>query len=204
MLRYIERGEATEAPTKREGRRTTALLPDLPTMSSRRLWYSLGLGRTPPPPIFLSRIIGDRIRVYENAGTYRATNTFVSYTPRVAAHARALMAYFASSWFALHLERCGNPMGGGALSVEVRNFNPIPVPRLGDMPEAVSGLGGAWESYCETLDRDALDDAVLGAIGLGDAEKAAVRDELARLAALRRAHSMGDPGSGSGGGGRAG
>ena len=199
VLRYIERGEATEAPTKREGRRTTAPLPGLPTMASRRLWYSLGLDRRPPPPIFLSRIVNDRIRVYENAGAYRATNTFVSYTPKVAAHARAFMAYFASSWFGLHLERRGNPMGGGALSVEVQNFNPVPVPRFGDMPEeAVSGLAGAWESYCETLDRGALDDAVLGALGFGDAEKAAVRDELARLVALRQARRRGSPGGGSG------
>lgn len=199
VLRYIERGEATEAPTKKEGRRTTALLPDLPTMSSRRFWYSLGLDRRPPPPIFLSRIIGDRIKVYENAGTYRATNTFVSYTPEAASHARAYMAYFASSWFGLHLERCGNPMGGGALSVEVKNFNPVPIPRLKDMPEkAASDLGKAWESYCETLDRDALDDAVLGTLGFGGAEKAAIRDELARLVALRLARRLGSSGDGDG------
>ena len=207
VLRYIEKGEATEAPTKGGGVRATAPLPDLPTMAARRLWYSLGLDRQPPPPMFLSRIINDRIRVYENAGTYRSTNTFVSYTPRVAAHSRAFMAYFASSWFALHLEREGNPMGGGALSVEVRNFRAAPVPRFEDMPkEAASDLGRAWESYCETLDRDALDDAVLGALGFDDEKKAAVRGELGRLVAsrlARRRGGSGGSGSGDSGGGRA-
>ena len=199
VLRYIEKGEATEAPTKKEGRRTTALLPDLPTMSSRRFWYSLSLDKRPPSPIFLSRIINDRIRVYENRGTYRATNTFVSYTPEVASHARAFMAYFASSWFGLQLERCGNPMGGGALSVEVKNFNPVPVPRFKDMPEeAVSDLGKAWELYCETLDRDTLDDTVLGTLGFGDTEKASVKDELARLVSLRLARRRGSPCNGNG------
>lgn len=203
VLRYIEGGEGTSAPTKKEGRPTTARLPDLPTLSSRRLWYSLGLDRKPPPPIFLGRIIGGRIKVYQNAGTYRATNTFVSYTPAIAAHVRPLLAYLASSWFGLHLERNANAMGGGALSAEVNNFNAAPVPRLGDMAEeAVLSLGRAWDAYCETLDRDALDDAALGAIGLDDEERAAVRDELGRLAALRQARRRGGSGGEGGDGGR--
>lgn len=204
VLRYILKGEGMEVRSKTGGVRTTALLPELSTVSARRLWYSLGLDRLPAPPIFLSRIINDRIRVYENAGTYRATNTFVSYSPKDAAHAGALLAYFASSWFALHLETSANPMGGGALSVEVRNFNAAPVPDLSAMPaSAVRKLDKAWRSYCETLDLKALDGAVLGVLGFADADAASIRGELARLAAQRvarrRASPRPRPGAGAGG-----
>ena len=200
-LRYILKGERMEVASKSGGVRTTVLLPDLPTVTSRRFWYSLGLDRLPPPPIFLSRIVNDRIKVYENSGTYRATNTHVSYTPKVASHATALLAYFASSWFALHLERSANPMGGGALSVEVRNFNAAPVPDLSTMPPAaVSRMGLAWRSYCETLDLAALDDAVLAELGLGGTDRESIRAELARLVGQRMARRRASPAGGNGNG----
>ena len=186
VLDYILRGERAVVPSRAAGAKRAVPIPDLPAVSSRRLWYSLGLDRLPPPPIFLGRIVNDRIRVYENAGAYRATNTFVSYTPNVASHAGALLAYFASSWFALHLERSANPMGGGALSVEVRNFAAAPVPDIRAMPEAgASALDRAWRSYRETLDRAALDDAALGALGFGEGDRESIREELARLVGRR-------------------
>lgn len=207
VLDYILRGERASVPSRAGGARRAVPIPDLPAVSSRRLWYSLGLDRLPPPPIFLGRIVNDRIRVYENAGAYRATNTFVSYTPSVASHAGALLAYFASSWFALHLERSANPMGGGALSVEVRNFAAAPVPDIRAMPEAAaSALDGAWRSYRETLDRAALDDAALGALGFGEEDRESIRAELARLVGRRmgRRRASRAAGEGGGGGGAAG
>ena len=198
VLRYIQKGEQMEAASKAGGVRSTVHLPDLPTMSTRRLWYSLGLDRSPPPPIFLSRIVNDRIKVHENSGTYRAINTFVSYCPKVASDTHALLAYFASSWFALHLERNANPMGGGALSVEVRNFNAAPVPDLRALSAAAaSRLDRAWLAYCETLDQVALDDEVLGVLGFADADRASIRAELAELVAQRTARKRASPGTGN-------
>ena len=191
VLGYIRSGEKMEARTKVAGVERTVPLPELPTLSARRLWYSLGIGGK-APPIFLSRIINDRIKVYENRGSYRATNTFVSYTPSAPGRAGAFMAYFASSWFALYLEANANPMGGGALSVEVRNFNAAPVPDFDSMPAtSVTRLGRAWGSYCETLDSGKLDSVVLGILGFSDTEQAAIRAELAALAGRRMGRRLG-------------
>lgn len=191
LLGYIRRGEATEVETASGGRRTTVRLPDLPTLSARRPWYSLGLAGAPPSPIFLSRLVGSRIRVYENGGTYRSTNTHVSYTPSRKDHVRALSACLASAWFALHLERSANPMGGGALSIEVGNFARAPVPDLDALPEgAVRRLEGAWEAYCADADAASLDRTVLGALGFDAAQIETILGELGRLVRRRTGRSL--------------
>ncbi len=191
LLGYIRRGEATEVETASGGRRTTALLPDLPTLSARRPWYSLGLAGAPPPPIFLSRLVGSRIRVYENGGTYRSTNTHVSYTPNRKDRVRALSACLASAWFALHLERSANPMGGGALSIEVGNFARAPVPDLDALPEgAVRRLEGAWEAYCADADAASLDRTVLVTLGFDAAQIETILGELGRLVRRRTGRSL--------------
>ena len=192
VLEYIRRGEEMRVEGTSGGERALARLPDLPTLSARRPWYSLGLGGAPPPPIFLSRIAGGRIKVYENAGTYRATNTHVSYTPRSAGHARAMSAYLASAWFALHMERNANPMGGGALSIEVHNFAAAPVPDMDALPaRAVSALENAWKSYCADADLGRLDAAVLSALGLDGGQADAVMADLDRLARRRAGRQRG-------------
>ena len=186
LLEYIRRGEAMEAETTSGGRRTTARLPDLPTLSARRPWYSLGLGAAPPPPIFLSRLVDSRIRVYENGGTYRATNTHVSYAPNRKEHVRALSACLASAWFALHLERNANPLGGGALRITAGNFARAPVPDLAALPGgAVRRLEGAWEAYCADADAARLDRTVLGALGFDAAQIGTILGELDRLVRRR-------------------
>lgn len=191
VLEYIRRGEAKDVETTSGGRRDLARLPDLPTLSSRRPWYSLGLGG-PAPPIFLGRLVGDRIRVYENGGTYRATNTHVSYTPNRADRVRAMSAYLASAWFALHMERNANPMGGGALSIEVGNFARAPVPDFDSLPEgAVQRLEAAWESYCADADLGRLDRAVLSALGFDGGQVGAVLEDLERLARRRAGRRRG-------------
>ena len=191
VLDYIRRGEETEVETTSGGRRAAVRLPDLPSLSARRPWYSLGLAGA-PPPIFLSRLAGARIRVHENGGTYRSTNAHVSYAPSRAGHARALSACLASAWFALHLERSANPMGGGALSVEVGNFAAAPVPDIGALPaRAVSMLEAAWESYCADADLGRLDRAVLDALGFDDGQAEGILADLGRLAGRRVGRSRG-------------
>ena len=192
LLEYIGRGEATHVETTSGGRRTTVRLPDLPTLSARRPWYSLGPAGAPPPPIFLSRLVGGRIRVYENAGTYRATNTHVSYTPNRKEHVRALSACLASAWFALHLERTANPLGGGALSIEAGNFAGAPVPDIAALPEgAVPRLEGAWEAYCRDGDAGRLDRTVLAALGFDGGQIGAILGELDRLVRRRTGRRLG-------------
>ena len=191
VLEYIRRGEAKEVESTSGGRRTVVRLPDLPTLSPRRPWYSLGLGG-PAPPIFLGRLVGDRIRVCENGGTYRATNTHVSYTPNRADRVGAMSAYLASAWFALHMERNANPMGGGALSIEVGNFASAPVPDFDSLPEgAVPRLEAAWASYCADADLGRLDRAVLSALGFDGGQIGAVLEDLERLARRRAGRRRG-------------
>ena len=186
VLEYIRRGEATAVETRSGGRPVEVPLPELPTLSARRPWYSLGLAGSPPPPIFMSRLAGGRIRVHENGGTYRATNTHVSYTPNRAEHARALSACIASAWFALHLERSANPLGGGVLSVEIGNFAKAPVPDIAALPaRAVSGLEAAWASYCRDADLERLDRAVLAALGFDGGQAGSILADLGRLVRRR-------------------
>ena len=90
------------------------------------------------------------------------------------------------------MERHANPMGGGALSAEVRNFEEAPVPDLCAMPGRVADLlGRAWDAYCADLDAERLDRAALGALGLGGEQIRKVAADLGRLAGERAAKRLG-------------
>ena len=196
---YIEHGEAMTVAPKKGGGSGRAWLPDLPTLAGRRPWYSLPF--QPPPPIFIGRIVDRTVRVHENApasgGTgraYVALDTHHCFTPREAAHAGAFLAYFASSYFALDMEKSAAPLGGGGLRIDNRVLAGARVPAFGRLsPDAVRAMEGAWSEYCESLDRERLDAAVFAALGM-EGHLEAVRAELDRLVERRRRASRREPG----------
>ena len=185
VLGYIEHGENTEVEPTRGSDRTPRTIPHLSTIKARRIWYSLKLGT--PPPVILRRIIGVRPGIYENDGTFHTTNKFVHFTPDKPADAHAFLAYLASSWFALHLEFAGHPMGGGGLSVETIDFKESPVPDFRRMQKPdVERMGVAWLAYREDQDQQKLDGTIHGILGFNADESAKIERDLAEMSTARR------------------
>ena len=185
VLRYIEEAESTQVEPKKGLERAAKRIPDLASVRGRSPWYSLGLPDA-PPPVLLSRFTDRRIKAYRNNGRFLARDNFAAFTPGNAGHTDALLAYIASSHFALHMEKNGHVAGAGALQFLIADFERAPVPDLGRMDEkTIDRLGRAWNAYCGDLDRRRLDDAVLDALGLAPAQRSAVARQLDTLASYR-------------------
>lgn len=184
-IRYIEHGEGLAVLPRKGGGTARVHLPELPTIAGRDPWYSLRVSA--PPPIFIGRINDRTIRVHENRARgpgqrlYQALDTHLCFTPDIKAHTGAFLAYFASSCFALDMEKRAAPLGGGGLRIDNRVLARARVPdfdRLSRM--AVRGMEEAWSEYCATLDRERLDAAVFAALGMAP-QLGAVKAELDRL-----------------------
>ncbi|MDA7991044.1 MAG: N-6 DNA methylase [Gammaproteobacteria bacterium] len=113
VIDYLTVGETTLITPTRGNDKTPRPISELPTCANRKLWYSLNIKST--PDIFLSRIINDYPKVYENMADFQTINTFAHITPKNNKINSALLAYFASSIFALQLEKIGTRMGGGGV-----------------------------------------------------------------------------------------
>ena len=200
VLHYIEKAEKTLVTPKKGLSRDAKRIPDLASMKGRDPWYSLGLADD-PPPVFLARFASRRIRVYRNNGRFFARDNFAAFTPNTPAHTDALLAYLASSWFALHMEKNGHVAGGGALQFLIADFERAPVPDLSRMPRSsVDRLGRIWNRYCVDLDRPKLDGAVLDVLGLSRAQRSSVARQLETLVSYRVSGAL-DDGGGDGDGG---
>ena len=180
VLKYIESGENTDVVIKRGSNQTIQKLYKLPTMKSRKIWYSLNLGC--PPAVLLGRILGEKLRLYENNGRFHAINTFVYFTPKNKSHTHAFLAYFASAFFSLCLERNGRPMGGGALSVEIIDWKKSIVPCFDKISKGdVKELSSAWKGYCKDMDQDKLDASVLTIMKFDSNQQRQIKDQLHML-----------------------
>lgn len=185
VLRYIEDAEAAAVVPKKGSSRKERGIADLASLRGRDLWYSLGL-RGDPPAVFLGRFIDRRLKAYRNNGRFYARDNFAGFTPSRPEHTDALLAYLASSWFALHLEKSGHVAGGGALQVLIADLAEAPVPDLGRMDSRdVGRLGAAWNAYCGDLDRERLDGEVLGILGFTGPQRARIARQLGTLVSYR-------------------
>ena len=199
VLRYIEDAEAAAVVPKKGSSRAKRGIADLESLRGRDPWYSLGL-RDDPPAMFLGRFIDRRLKAYRNNGRFYARDNFAGFTPSRPEHADALLAYLASPWFALHLEKNGHVAGGGALQVLIADLAEAPVPDLDRMDgRDVDRLGRAWEAYCCDLDRARLDGEVLDALGFTGPQQERMARQLETLVSYR-AGGSGDGRDGGGGG----
>ena len=198
VLHYIERAERTLVAPKKGASRTAKRIPNLSSLRGRDPWYSLGLPNN-PPAAFLSIFTNVRIKVYRNNGRFFARNNFAALMPDVPAHTDALLAYLASSWFALHMEKNGHVAGGGALQFLIVDFERAPVPDLSRMPRSSTDrLGRIWNRYCDDLDRRRLDDAVLDVLGFSKAQRSSIARQLETLVSYRVSGSPDDGDDGDG------
>ena len=180
VLRYVEQGEGMDVVVARGKNRTTAKLPQLPSIKSRKLWYSLNLAK--PPAILLTRLINNKVKIYENNGKFHAINTFVYFTPTNPSYTHAFLAYFSSSLFSLYLEQNGRPMGGGALSVETIDYKKTLVPNFDRIPkDSLCKISKAWNEYCRDGDLDRLDEIVLPLLKFQPRAIQQIRDQVSIL-----------------------
>lgn len=192
VLRYIEKAEKTLVTPKKGSSRAAKRIPDLSSLRGRDPWYSLVLPND-PPAAFLSIFTYVRIKVYRNNGRFFARNNFAAFVPDMPANTDALLAYFASSWFALHMEKNGHVAGGGALQFLIEDFERAPVPDLSRMPRSSADrLGRIWNRYCDDLDRSRLDDAVLDVLGFSRAQRSSIARQLETLVSYRTSGAPND------------
>ena len=184
VLRYINIGEDTQVLSRRGKNNTMTKIPDLPTMKSRKLWYSLNLGT--PPQIFLSRLINRYVRIYENNNRFHARNNFIYFTPNRLDHACAFLAYFASSWFMFCLEKNGHAMGGGALSVETIDYKNTLVPDFDQLSsDDIARMSKSWNLYRQNHNRMEIDNVVMSILGFNSDNKKLILNTLELLAKRR-------------------
>ena len=187
VLQYVKDGEKAMPAAARGKNPRPRPLPEGAAMKGRKFWYSLEL--SDPPPIILRRILNDNLDVWENDGSFFTTNTLANFTPDDAGHARAFLAYFASSLYQYHLETVGTEMGGGALSLEVFNYRESPVPDFDSMPStAVKQMGDAWAEYGgdPAANRPQIDSAVFSALRIKDIMKKTIVGNLEDAIRLRK------------------
>ena len=183
MLCYIEEGEKKVVTTKRGANRMPRTLPNLISIRSRKLWYSLGLKDV--PSILISRNVHNRVKVYENDGNFHAKDNFFYITPHQKSTTHALLAFLSSSWCALYQERNGHAQGAGALCMDVGGYENLPVPDFDAMPpDDLKRMKSAWIDYCENFDQDKLDGVVCDILGFGADEQKEISASLKN--AIRR------------------
>lgn len=186
VLEYITESAGEVVTPKKGISREDVFLPELKTLSKRRNWYSLNLDST--CEIIISRFVYDRVKVYRNSDGVYATDNFAYFSPVNSGHTGAILAYLASSWFALYMEKNGIVAGRGALQFHICHFGEAPVPDLGAMKEAdVRDLGEAWSRYEGDGDQEELDRVVLGIMGFGPKEQKSISAEHARRSGCRAA-----------------
>ena len=99
---------------------------------------------------------------------------------------KLFIAYFVSSWFSLYMEKNGHAAGGGALQMIMGDYAKAPVPDFTRMPDVdVERLKTAWMSYRGDFDRNRLDDAVYGVLGIKSSDRSTIESELDMLAERR-------------------
>ena len=185
LLRYIREGETRKFPDE-SGR----IPAESPTLKRKPFWFHMNARGT--PDAFFGAISDDRHKVVENGdgvGTTRfgALDTWVCFEAHDRGHLRAILAYVRSSLFSLHMEVSGHPMGGGALKMQVEDYEAMQVPDMAVLDAAGRNkMAKAWTSYCKTLDQDRLDGAVFGVLGLGGKKDEIIRRLLDAIAKRKK------------------
>ena len=134
-------------------------------------------------PCFLADSLNQQVRIYENNNTFHTINTFVYFTPNDVSLLHAFLAYFASPWFSLYLEKNAHPMGGGALSVETIDYKNSPVPNFKNLSKSnIEKMKKAWCNYREDFDQKKLDSVVLKILGF-------TAEEIKQIGEETRGHS---------------
>lgn len=181
LIRYIKEGETRKFPDE-----SGKIPAESPTLKKRPFWFYMNTRGT--PDAFLSAISNDRHKVVENgdaeSGTIRfgALDTWVYFEAGDAKHLHALLAYIRSSMFSLHMEVAGHSMGGGALKMQVEDYESMRVPDMTVLDDAGRNkLAKAWKSYCQTLDQSRLDGVVFDVVGLASRQDEVVERLLAAI-----------------------
>ena len=176
-MKYIKMGESTSVTPKKGADRVQCMISELPSVSSHNPWYSLKLKT--PPPIFLGRFAEERMKMYENNGSFYARDNFAYLTPNNHTHVHAVLAYLSSSWFSLYLEKNGHAAGGGALQFLTGDYKRSPVPDFTKISKHdMARMTKAWLAYRDDFDRKRLDGVVLDVLGFTEHERIQIITEL--------------------------
>lgn len=165
VIEYITCAENTTITPKRGSDKTPKKIPKLKTLDARNQWYTLKLDDK--QEIFIGRVINHFQYIFRNNTNYRCTNNHIIFNPSNTKIMDAYMAFLNSSLFGLYLEIQGTPMGGGALSIEIKDIRECLVPffECNDGEKLVEQLTNVWNNYKNNLDLKNLDNEVLAILG---------------------------------------
>lgn len=166
VLKYIQYGETLEIASDNE----TIRVPDLPSVSAHKPhWYSLNLKST--PPILLSQVINNKLKIYENTGGFHTKDTYAYVYPHKDKFIKPLLAFFASSWCKLYMEIHGLSMGGSALKFQIYHYAQLPVPDFTNLSKnQLEDLTQTWDLYKHDLDQSKLDKIINNILFTNDDE----------------------------------
>lgn len=123
-LNYIEYGEKLRVPISRTARRREIPLPEVPSLRSRKVWYSLSV--PPAPSIIFPELHDERIRGWWNEARAAARAPLYYCVPTNEHVGRVLAGYLNSSFSQLLLEVRGRSYGGGVLDIKVGEYAGLP------------------------------------------------------------------------------
>ena len=178
VLEYIISAENDDVVPIKGSDRSPRKTYELTSLISRKpYWYSLNLKND--LPIILTRFIHDRIKVFENNGSFQPNGKYACFSPKNIKYIRPFLAYFKSSYFSLYQEKNGRISGGGLLQFAMEDYKQSPVPDLDQLSDkSIEKLEKAWNNYCEDFDQKKLDDDVLSILGFDQKQKINIETEL--------------------------
>ncbi len=156
------------------------------SVSGRRLWYDLGKRKT--ASLAMNYVIGSTARTFYVPTGSHFTNVFHTVSIPPASLLRFCAALNSTlSQFMLNLTGRAN-LGGGALKVELYEFESLKIAEPKQLPDFDTGIFGTanWDVLTPSSERRLIDDAVFDWLGLTQGEREAVYAGVTELVENRR------------------
>jgi type I restriction-modification system DNA methylase subunit len=153
-LEYIKFGEKLKVKIKRTAQSVEVMLPDVPSVRGRKLWYDLPEYEL--PPIIFQELYDTQVRALWNEIGAHARAPLYYCIPKPGIESEVIVGYLNSSVAQMLLELYGRSYGGGVLDVKVYELKTLPVidiPRLDDAEKET--IMQAFRSLAERMDKKA-------------------------------------------------
>lgn len=149
--------------------------------ANRNPWYNLTdeAERRLPSQILIPRRVYENYTVVWNKSGAVPNENFLATTVDSEEHVKPLLCYLNSSLGELCLRLAGHVYGGGVCDLNVSSAKEIQTLDLRELDtDQLQSLSSAFDEFCETKNREVLDDAVYSILGFSSQEREEIEDAL--------------------------